>query len=45
MSGPVGRGRGALSAIMATVMSVITLPFRVLGRLFGGGRRRPMRRL
>lgn len=44
MSGPVNRGKGALGAIVGTVVNVIMLPFRVLGRLFGragGGGSRP----
>ncbi|MGQ0718830.1 MAG: LPFR motif small protein [Pseudonocardiales bacterium] len=39
MPGPARRGGGALSAIGSTIVNVITLPFRVLGRLFGGNRR------
>lgn len=35
MSEPARRGKGALNAVIGTVVSVITLPFRVLGRLFG----------
>ncbi|HEY7487268.1 MAG TPA: LPFR motif small protein [Streptosporangiaceae bacterium] len=31
----------ALRAIVATIVNVITLPFRVLARLFGSSRRRP----
>lgn len=38
MPGPVRRGESALSAVLGTIVSVITLPFRVLGRLFGGAR-------
>ncbi|MFC9975310.1 LPFR motif small protein [Spirillospora sp. NPDC127200] len=30
----------ALNAIISTLVNVITLPFRVLGRLVGGGGRR-----
>jgi hypothetical protein len=36
MARPVRRGRSALGAALDTVVNVITLPFRVLGRLFGG---------
>lgn len=43
MSRPVQRGRGAAGSIVGTVMSVLTLPFRVLGQLFGGRGRRPRR--
>jgi len=42
MSQPARRGRGAAGSIISTVMSVLTLPFRVVGQLFGG-RRRPRR--
>lgn len=41
MTGPARRGRGAAGSIVGTIMSVITLPFRVLGQLFGGRGRRP----
>lgn len=34
------RIRSALRAIIATIIDVITLPFRVLARLLGGPRRR-----
>ncbi|MGH8880952.1 MAG: LPFR motif small protein [Stackebrandtia sp.] len=37
MPGPVRRGQGALSAILGTIISVITLPFRLIGKLFGAG--------
>lgn len=40
MSQPGRRGRGAVGAIISTVISVVTLPFRVLGQLFGRSRRR-----
>jgi hypothetical protein len=40
MSQPVGRGKGAIGAIISTVVSVVTLPFRVLAQLFGRPRRR-----
>ena len=36
MPRPVRRGRSAIGAVLDTVVNVITLPFRVLGRLFGG---------
>lgn len=36
----MNRIASALRAIVSTVVNVITLPFRVLGRLLGGGRRR-----
>jgi hypothetical protein len=39
MARPARRGRGALGAVLDTVMNVLTLPFRVLGKLFGGRRR------
>ena len=29
-----------INAVLTTVLEVITAPFRLLGRLFGGGRRR-----
>ncbi|WP_372442894.1 LPFR motif small protein [Actinomadura barringtoniae] len=35
---------GALSAIVSTVLNVLTLPFRVLGRLLAPSRRRTSRR-
>ncbi|MCW2902688.1 MAG: hypothetical protein JWO67_4953 [Streptosporangiaceae bacterium] len=35
-----GRIGSALSAIIGTIVNVLTLPFRVVGRLLGGGRRR-----
>lgn len=42
MPRPARRGKSAVSAVLDTVINVITLPFRVLGRLFGGtGRRHP----
>ncbi|MBG6090746.1 LPFR motif small protein [Actinomadura viridis] len=31
------RVTGALQAVIGTIISVITLPFRVLSRLIGGG--------
>ncbi|MGH3823026.1 MAG: LPFR motif small protein [Pseudonocardiaceae bacterium] len=40
MSRPVRRGRGAIGIIISTVVSVVTLPFRVLAQLFGRSRRR-----
>lgn len=40
MTRPAQRGKGAGNSILGTIMSVLTLPFRVLGQLFGGGRRR-----
>jgi hypothetical protein len=43
MSQPVRRGRGAIGAIISTVISVVTLPFRVLGHLFGRRSRRRRR--
>lgn len=36
---PARRGSKAAGSVMSTVMSVITLPFRVIGQLFGGRRR------
>ena len=41
MTEPVRRGRGAAGSIIGTIKSVLTLPFRVLGQLFGGRRPRP----
>lgn len=40
MAGPVNRSQGALGAILGTIISVITLPFRLIGQSFGakGGR-------
>lgn len=35
MARPVSRGKGALNTIIGTVVDVVTLPFRVIGRLFG----------
>jgi hypothetical protein len=49
----MGRIAAALQSVIGTVISVITLPFRVLSQLIGGGRgrtattrrtRRPRRR-
>jgi hypothetical protein len=40
MPRPARRGRGALGAILGTVVDVLTLPFRVIGKLFGGRSRR-----
>ncbi len=40
MSQPVRRGKGAIGAIVSTLISVVTLPFRVLAQLFGRSRRR-----
>ncbi len=40
MSQPVRRGKGAIGAIVSTVVSIVTLPFRVLAQLFGRSRRR-----
>jgi hypothetical protein len=39
MARPARRGRSALGAVIDTAVNVVTLPFRVLGRLFGGRRR------
>ncbi|QXJ25539.1 hypothetical protein AGRA3207_007047 [Actinomadura graeca] len=33
----------ALSAVIGTIISVVTLPFRVLGRILSPGRGRPAR--
>lgn len=41
MASPTRRGKSAVGAVLDTVVNVITLPFRVLGRLFGGRRRHP----
>lgn len=38
MPAPVRRGQSALGAILGTIISVITLPFRLIGRLFGAKR-------
>jgi hypothetical protein len=35
MARPVRRGRNATGSILSTVKSVLTLPFRVIGQLFG----------
>lgn len=43
MSQPIRRGRGAAGSIVGTVISVLTLPFRVLGQLFGRARPGPRR--
>jgi hypothetical protein len=43
MARPARRGRNAAGSIAGTVKSVLTLPFRVLGHLFGGRRRRTTR--
>ncbi len=40
---PARRTRGAAGSVMSTVKSVVTLPFRVLGQLFGGRRRHTAR--
>jgi hypothetical protein len=40
---PARRTSNAAGSVMSTVMSVVTLPFRVLGQLFGGRRRRTAR--
>lgn len=40
MPGPVRRTSSGLSAILDTIIEVITLPFRLLKRLFGGAGRR-----
>lgn len=40
MARPARRGRSALDAVLGTATNVVTLPFRVLGRLFGGRSRR-----
>jgi hypothetical protein len=34
------RTNGALGEIISTIVNVLTLPFRVLGRLLSGGRKR-----
>jgi len=43
MPRPARRGQSALSAVLGTIVNVLTLPFRVIGRLFGGHGRRPTR--
>lgn len=40
MPGPARRGKSAVGAILDTIVNVITLPFRLLAKLFGGGGRR-----
>ncbi|WP_260191712.1 LPFR motif small protein [Actinophytocola gossypii] len=40
MTRPARRGKSALSAVIGTVVNVVTLPFRVIGRLFGRRRTR-----
>ncbi|WP_395108894.1 LPFR motif small protein [Actinomadura sp. SCN-SB] len=41
----MGRIAAALQAVIGTLASIVTLPFRVLSRLIGGGAgRRPARR-
>ncbi|WP_269844664.1 LPFR motif small protein [Actinophytocola xanthii] len=40
MARPARRGKSALGAIADTAANVVTLPFRVIGRLFGGSRRK-----
>lgn len=42
MARPARRGKSAVGAILSTIVNVLTLPFRVLGKLFG--RRRGTRR-
>jgi len=39
MSEPGRRGKGAVRSILDTIVNVITLPFRLLGQLFGRRRR------
>ncbi|WP_018657785.1 LPFR motif small protein [Actinomadura flavalba] len=36
----MGRISAAVNSIVSTIVNVITLPFRVLGKLLGGRRRR-----
>lgn len=43
MARPARRGKSALSDVLSTAANVVTLPFRVLGRLFGGRGRRTQR--
>lgn len=40
----MGRITAVLQSILGTIMSVVTLPFRVLSQLIGGGRGRPAAR-
>lgn len=41
MTEPARRGSGAVATIMGTITNVLTLPFRLIGQLFGRrGRRR-----
>ncbi|MEW2356006.1 MULTISPECIES: LPFR motif small protein [Thermomonosporaceae] len=40
----MGRIAAALQSVIGTIVSVITLPFRVLSQLIGGGRGRPAAR-
>ncbi|MGH4012815.1 MAG: LPFR motif small protein [Pseudonocardiaceae bacterium] len=35
MAGPARRAGGAVSTIIGTIISVITLPFRLIAQLFG----------
>lgn len=39
MSQPAKRGKGAVQTVLDTIVNVITLPFRLLGQLFGRRRR------
>jgi hypothetical protein len=43
MARPARRGRSALGAVLDTLVNVLTLPFRVLGRLFRPRRTHPAR--
>lgn len=36
----MAKRKGALGEIVSTIVNVLTLPFRVLGRLLSGGRKR-----
>ncbi len=38
MPGPARRAGGAVDTIVGTIISVITLPFRLIGQLFGRSR-------
>ncbi|MFI0371770.1 LPFR motif small protein [Actinomadura sp. 1N219] len=43
LSAIIGTLAGVLSAVAGAVISIVTLPFRVLQRLLAPSRRRPMR--
>lgn len=44
MSEPARRGSGAIATIMSTITNILTLPFRLIGQLFGRRRGNARRR-